>query len=59
MAQSQSSLAGNCTLNGSNHPGGAAYADAATREDESFMLSGTEMTTKVIKVKNGLPIYCR
>jgi hypothetical protein len=51
MAQSQSSLAGNRTLNGSNHPGGAAYADAATREDKSFMLSGTEMATNIMKVK--------
>ncbi len=42
MAQSQSSLAGDHTLNGSNHPGSAAYADAATCEDECFMLSGTK-----------------
>jgi hypothetical protein len=55
MAQSQSSLAGNRTLNGSNHPGGAAYADAATREDKSFMLSGTEMATNVMKVKIASP----
>jgi hypothetical protein len=50
MAQSQSSLAGNRTLNGSKHSGSAAYADAATREDEN-MLSGTEMATNVMKVK--------
>jgi hypothetical protein len=51
MAQSQLSLAGDSTLNGSNHPGGTAYADAATHEDESFMLSGTEMATNIMKVK--------
>jgi hypothetical protein len=51
MAQSQLSLAGDSTLNGSNRPGGTAYADAATREDESFMLSGTEMATNIMKVK--------
>jgi hypothetical protein len=55
MAQSQSSLAGNHTLNGSNHPGGTAYADAATRKDKSFMLSGTEMATNVMKVKIAFP----
>ena len=55
MAQSQSSLAGDCTLNGSNHPGSAAYADAATQEDESFMLSGTEMATNIMKVKIASP----
>jgi hypothetical protein len=59
MAQSQSSLAGDRTLNGSNHPGSAAYADAATRKDESFMLSGTEMATNVMKVKNRLPVHRR
>jgi hypothetical protein len=51
MVHSQSSLAGDNTLNGSNHPGGAAYADAATRKDKSFMLSGTEMATNIMKVK--------
>jgi hypothetical protein len=55
MAQSQSSLAGDRTLNGSNHPGSAAYADAVTHEDESFMLSGTEMATNVMKVKIASP----
>jgi hypothetical protein len=51
MVQSQSSLAGDRTLNGSNHPGGAAYADAAARDDESFMLRSTEMATNIMKVK--------
>jgi hypothetical protein len=55
MAQSQLSLAGDRTLNGSNHPGSAAYANAATREDESFMLSGTEMGTNIMKVKIASP----
>ncbi len=55
MVQSQSSLAGGRTHNGSNQPGSAAYADAATREDESFMLSGTEMATNIMKVKIASP----
>jgi hypothetical protein len=55
MAQSQSSLAGDRTLNGSNHPGSTAYADAASHKDESFKLSGTEMATNLMKVKIASP----
>jgi hypothetical protein len=55
MVQSQSSLGGNSTLKEANKPSGAAYASAATRDGESFMLSGAEMSTNVIKVKVALP----
>ncbi len=55
MAQSQLSLTGNRTLDGSNHPGSAAYADTATHEDECFMLSGKEMATNDMKVKIASP----
>jgi hypothetical protein len=57
MAQSQSSLAGDRTLNGSNHPGSAAYVDAATCEDESFIISGAEMATNIMKVKIASPFF--
>jgi len=55
MAQSQSSLRGDSTLNGSTQPGGAAYASVDTRAGESFLLSGTEMATNVMKVKIASP----
>jgi hypothetical protein len=51
----QSSLRGGSTPNAGNQPCGAAYASAATREGESFMLSGTEMATNVMKVKVSSP----
>jgi hypothetical protein len=51
MAQTQSSLRGRSTPNAGNQPHGAAYASAATRKGESFMLSGSEMATNVMKVK--------
>jgi hypothetical protein len=55
MAQTQSSLRGGSTPNAGNQPRGAAYASAATREGESFMLSGTEMAANIIEVKVSSP----
>jgi hypothetical protein len=55
MVQTQSSLRGGSTPNAGNQPRGTAYASAATREGEGFMLSGTERATNVIKVKVSLP----
>jgi hypothetical protein len=43
MAQTQSSLRGRSTPNAGNQPCGTAYASAATREGESFMLSETAL----------------
>jgi hypothetical protein len=55
MAQTQSSLRGGNTPNAGNQPRGTAYASAATREGESFMLSGTEMAMNIMKVKVSSP----
>jgi hypothetical protein len=45
------SLGGRSTPNEGNKPHGTAYARAATREGESFKLSGTEMAMNIMKVK--------
>ncbi len=47
----QLSLGGRSTPNEGNKPHGTAYARAATREGESFKLSGTEMAMNIMKVK--------
>jgi hypothetical protein len=55
MAQTQSSLRGGSTPNAGNQPHGSAYASTATREGKSFMLSGSEIATNVMKVKVSSP----
>jgi hypothetical protein len=55
MAPTQSSLGGGSDLNRSNQPNGAPYGGAATSSEESFTLTGSEMTKNVCKMKVSLP----
>jgi hypothetical protein len=55
MAPTQSSLGGRSNLNRSNQPNGTPYGGAAASSEESFTLTGSEMTKNVRKMKVSLP----